>query len=58
MNTTIHKQINGSEVQARPVFKGGSAPAYWAAIVDGHMMNRTFASPRTLFQFFANHPAY
>ncbi len=53
MNMTVEKHVNGSLIKARPVFKGGIAPAYWAAIVNGRMMLRTFASPQSLFRFMA-----
>lgn len=57
MNMMVKKEVNGALVTARPVFKGGSAPAYWAAIVNGRMMLRTFASPQSLFRFVAERTA-
>ena len=51
MNARIEKKINGLNVSANPVFKGGVLPAYWACAIDEHMIDRTFESAREVFLF-------
>lgn len=53
MNITVEKDMNGTRVQARPVYKGGTAPAYWAAIVNNRMLSRTFETADALFKYAA-----
>ena len=54
MNAKISRTINGQRIAARPVFKGGVQPAYWAGTVNGHTLPQTFASPTHLFRFAEN----
>lgn len=51
MNAKIEKKINGLNVTANPVFKGGVLPAYWACAIDELMIDRTFESARDVFRF-------
>lgn len=51
MNAKIEKKINGLNVSANPVFKGGMLPAYWACAIDERMIDRTFESAREVFLF-------
>jgi len=53
----VSKNINGYTVEARPVFKGGAMPAYWAATVNDRSISRTFASARDAFHFVESHTA-
>lgn len=53
MNTIIKKIINGKQVTARPIYKGGVEPAYWSAIVNERSLPRTFASAPEIFRFAA-----
>ncbi len=51
MNAKIERKINGLNVSAKPVFKGGVLPAYWACAIDELMIDRTFESAREVFRF-------
>lgn len=51
MNARINKTINGQYVSARPVYKGGVTPAYWAATVNQRSLPRQFESATEAFQF-------
>ncbi len=53
MNVTIKRTINGQCVAARPVFKGGAQPAYWAATVNNQSLPRPFSSAPEVFRFAA-----
>jgi len=53
----VSKNISGYTVEARPVFKGGAMPAYWAATVNDRSISRTFASARDAFRFVESHIA-
>lgn len=55
MNVTVNKTIDGHQVAARPVFKGGVVPAYWTAVVDRHTLARVFSSPQAVFSFVRKH---
>ncbi|WJW75827.1 hypothetical protein QVG61_01695 [Thiohalobacter sp. IOR34] len=57
MNAMVHRIIAGQSVYARPVYKGGSLPAYWTAIINGHTLPKTFDSVDALFRF-ASSQAY
>jgi hypothetical protein len=57
MNVTIKKTINGQRVSARPVFKGGAQPAYWAATVNEQSLPRPFKSAPEVFHFAAINPS-
>lgn len=54
MNVTIKKTINGQHISARPVFKGGAQPAYWAATVNEESLLRPFKSAAEVFRFAAS----
>lgn len=47
----VKKNINGQTVVARPVFKGGCAPAYWMATINERTLTRTFASASEAFRY-------
>jgi hypothetical protein len=51
MNAKIDKTINGQRVSARPVYKGGVQPAYWAATVNQRSLPRQFESATEAFRF-------
>lgn len=51
MNAKVEKTINGLSVSAAPVFKGGLLPAYWAGIINEHVLRRTFKSAAEVFRF-------
>jgi hypothetical protein len=51
MNAKVEKKINGLSVSAAPVFKGGPLPAYWAGIINEHVVGRTFRSAAEVFRF-------
>ena len=51
MSSFVHRTIHGQPVSARPVYKGGSTPAYWMATVNNHTLARTFGSAAALFNF-------
>lgn len=53
MNAKIDKTINGQRVSARPVYKGGIQPAYWAATVNQRSLPRQFESATEAFRFAA-----
>lgn len=53
MNAKINKTINGQRVSARPVFKDGVQPAYWAATVNERTLAKQFSSPTEAFRFAA-----
>lgn len=54
MNAKVEKTINGLSVTARPVFKGGKLPAYWACVIGGRIQPKTFSSAQEVFQFARN----
>lgn len=56
MNLPVNKRINGTQVTAKPVFKGGALPAYWVATIDNHMLLRTFPSASAVFRFAQQRP--
>lgn len=53
MNAKIDKTINGKHVTARPVYKGGVQPAYWAATVNQRSLPRQFESATEAFRYAA-----
>ena len=53
MNAKINKTINGKRVSARPVFKDGIEPAYWAATVNERSLPKQFSSATEVFRFAA-----
>ncbi|MFA7386739.1 MAG: hypothetical protein WCZ87_03675 [Thiohalobacteraceae bacterium] len=54
MNAKIDKTINGQRVSARPIFKDGIQPAYWAATINERTLAKQFASPTEAFHFAAH----
>ena len=49
----VIKNIKGSTVVAKPVFKGGHMPAYWMATIDERTVSRTFETANEAFRFVA-----
>lgn len=55
MNSKVEKTINGRSVCARPVYKGGTLPAYWACEIDERVQLKTFRSVKDVFRFAATY---
>jgi hypothetical protein len=53
MNAKIDKTINGKQVTARPIYKGGVQPAYWAATVNQRSLPQQFESATEAFRYAA-----
>lgn len=51
MNQSVSREIHGTEVRARPVFRKGAQPAYWTAIIGDRTLGRTFDSPSDVFRY-------
>ena len=47
----VTRKMNGMKVEALPRFHGGCEPDYWVAVVDSHIIFRTFKSPTDVFDF-------
>ena len=58
MNASVQKLINGMSVSARPVFKDGLLPAYWACCINEHTIAKTFISAAEVFRFARNEKAF
>lgn len=56
MNMPVNKNINGIEVTAKPVFKGGVLPEYWVATFNNHMLPQTFPTASAVFRFAQQRP--
>ena len=54
MNAKVEKKINGVNVTANPIYKGGMLPAYWACIIDERVIPKTFSSASDVFRFAEN----
>lgn len=49
----VIKNIKGSTVVAKPVFKGGHMPVYWMATINERTLSRTFETANEAFRFVA-----
>lgn len=57
MNMPVNKSINGIQVTARPVFKGGALPAYWIGSLNNQLLPQTFPTASAVFRFAQRRPA-
>lgn len=56
MNMPVNKNINGIQVTARPVFKGGALPEYWVASLNNQMLLQTFPTASAVFRYARQRP--
>lgn len=51
MNMPVNRSINGTDVSAKPVYKGGALPEYWVATINSRMLPQTFPTASAVFHF-------